>query len=86
MKTTKTPPSKCPACGEPTDAATATGRGTRPREGDASMCLSCGHMMIFNADLTMRNPTDEETALLNASESIQWMQAQRRAIMARRRS
>jgi hypothetical protein len=31
-----------------------------PRDGDMTVCLYCRHVMIYNADLSLRNPTDEE--------------------------
>jgi hypothetical protein len=31
-----------------------------PGEGDISMCLRCGSLSVFNADRTLRKPTQEE--------------------------
>jgi hypothetical protein len=37
----------------------ATGNG-KPQAGCISMCLGCGAVKVFNADLTLRDPTPEE--------------------------
>jgi hypothetical protein len=85
MKTTHTTPCVCLACGDKLDAATdVEPDGHGPREGDASMCLTCGHMMIFTADLTMREPTAKEAAELNADPRVAYMQATHRKLKNKR--
>jgi hypothetical protein len=32
----------------------------KPKAGDLSVCLRCGHLMIFKSDLTLRPLNDEE--------------------------
>jgi ribosomal protein L40E len=56
------PASKCFKCGYKMAATKHAGNDhARPREGDISMCLHCGALMIFEPDLTMRPPTSAET-------------------------
>jgi ribosomal protein L40E len=52
---TLVPVSLCPRCGARNDAATEiTGEAVAPREGDFSVCLSCGCISRFRADRTLR--------------------------------
>jgi hypothetical protein len=42
----------CAACGYRMDAASvAMGEEARPAPGDFSLCLSCGHVMVFDHEL-----------------------------------
>ena len=51
----------CLSCGKGLDAAAQIGAGMpSPSEGDVTVCLYCRHVMIYNADLSLRNPTDAE--------------------------
>lgn len=51
---------KCLSCGaEMTAATNVTGKGM-PEVGDATVCLYCGHLMIFDVGLALRPPTDQE--------------------------
>jgi hypothetical protein len=34
------------------------------------MCISCGGLMVFNKDLTLRKPTAEESAQLESVPAI----------------
>ena len=55
------PESSCPNCGEIMNAAQAVdAEGNEPGAGDASICMSCGHLSIFTDELMLRNPTSEE--------------------------
>lgn len=57
----RTPPSACTACGKILDGADeAFGGDTPPKPGDITMCVYCGHLMGFNADLTLRDVNVEE--------------------------
>lgn len=53
-------PSHCCGCGKEMDAATPLGGGRGPQEGDMAICLDCGHLQFYGANLVMRNPTDAE--------------------------
>ena len=55
-----TPNSRCTNCGKDTDAATPVDGGRGPGPGDVSVCLYCHHLMIYDEETKLRNPTDEE--------------------------
>jgi hypothetical protein len=60
---TKVPKQLCPYCGYFFDRTAITkGLEQPPKEGDVSLCLKCCEIAIFNADLTVRKPTDAELA------------------------
>lgn len=42
--------SPCPTCGMPNDGATSViGEDSAPREGDTTICIGCGEILVFNA-------------------------------------
>ena len=53
-------PVKCLACGYEADAASCVGSDDRPAPGDATLCLNCGHLMIFDGSLRFREPSKAE--------------------------
>lgn len=66
---------KCLGCGATIDAGTQIVRegdeDVAPSEGDVTICLHCGHVMIYADDHgRLRNPTDDELAELAADEAI----------------
>jgi hypothetical protein len=51
----------CTRCGYVCDAVTSTfSGGHEPSPGDYSMCIGCGHITTFAADLTLRELTEPE--------------------------
>lgn len=51
----------CLGCGKLFDEATQVGRGNAaPRPGDATICLECGHVMMFDKNRRVREPTGRE--------------------------
>lgn len=58
------PKARCPGCGSRADAAGTSGQVRKPHGGDLSVCAFCGHLSIYNADLTLRDcvPADLEGA------------------------
>lgn len=60
MTTTRVPISACKACGKPNDSATSISADIKPTPGDVSICLYCGHVTVFDDDLTLREPTSKE--------------------------
>jgi hypothetical protein len=59
------PLSTCTSCGLKLDAATGVAEDDHkgdivPDAGDFTVCINCGHLMIFNEDLTLRDLTDDE--------------------------
>jgi hypothetical protein len=59
MKTTRVPLGACATCGHKLDSATSIGANV-PSEGSVSICVGCGALSIFTADLTLRPPTPKE--------------------------
>jgi hypothetical protein len=61
IKTTQIVRNACPSCGTINECASdPTGQAT-PSAGDLSICLRCGHLTIFNADMSTRELNDEES-------------------------
>jgi hypothetical protein len=52
------------------DAATDPTGEAAPSPGDASICLYCGHIMIYTDQLTFRNPNDAEMHEIAGDERI----------------
>lgn len=54
-------PNKCLNCDAVLDASSSTDEDTRgPEPGDATICFYCGHLMVFDHELNLRNPNDDE--------------------------
>lgn len=51
---------KCLNCGKRLKLASSITTDARPDPGDATVCLDCGHVMVFADDLSVREPTDAE--------------------------
>ena len=64
---TDTKESECPSCGEILCAAAGS---RQPSAGDFSVCQRCANVMIFNADLSLRQPTAAELAYAQANHDI----------------
>lgn len=58
-KRTRTPDSKCCECGTHITGASSSD-GSKPSQGDFTLCIKCGSLNVFDADLTLRAPTDDE--------------------------
>lgn len=84
IKATRTPASLCPHCGAMITAASDSGLGptnrNEPKPGDASMCLECGEFLIFDQELKVRLPNDDEVKALDADPRVQRMRRARRAL------
>jgi hypothetical protein len=58
---TDMPEHACLNCGSINDALSAIAEEkVKPSPGDATICIKCGHLMIFDDNLQVRNPTSEE--------------------------
>ena len=79
VPTDSVPPTTCIECGTVNDsAAFASGPGVvRPREGNISMCFECGHLAIYNEDLSLREPTIDEMLKLAKDPKLQLVMAMR---------
>lgn len=58
------PASVCPYCEKLLDAAGALDKDTTPKPGDASICVYCAQMLIFNHKLVLRKPHADEIAMI----------------------
>ncbi len=68
MKDHETPRGDCLNCGKELNAAFGTDTDDAPSLGDVSICLYCGNVMEFGADLTRVEAT-AETLLAIAGDS-----------------
>lgn len=74
----------CTRCGYVCDSVTSTLRGGHdPKPDDYSMCLQCGHLTAFAADLTLRELTDDERRTAEADDRITQVQIARGVIMGK---
>ena len=76
----KTKPSICRSCGAKLNAANiAVGhRKTKPKAGDVSICLYCGHVMVFDKHLMLREPNKHEMYLIAGDPYILAVQRARK--------
>lgn len=66
-----TKPCLCPQCGDKLDAAThPSGKVHQPEKGDFSMCLNCGTVLRWNAELILYCPTEDEMMDLEADQRL----------------
>jgi len=62
---TRTPPTRCPACGWPLDAtSTSDGSSATPGPGDLTCCLRCAEPLRFTDTMDVRRLTKLELAEL----------------------
>lgn len=54
------PMTVCISCRKELDAASGVGVEAKPEPGDVTVCIGCGHIMVFADDLRLRNPKDDE--------------------------
>jgi hypothetical protein len=67
--TERTKACACPNCGLELSGATGW-QGRKPQPGNMCVCIRCGHLMIFNEDMTVRGPTDEEAVEIAGNRSM----------------
>lgn len=58
------PKDRCPVCAHGFDDATDAFGNRRPKPGDLSMCIQCGSFLEFRFDLTTRELTLADVAVL----------------------
>lgn len=77
--------SHCPQCDYKLDAATiARGADHIPELGDYSICINCGQVLIYRADLTLRQATAPEISeLMECSEA--WATIEKAQMFIRQR-
>jgi hypothetical protein len=69
------PESRCLHCDKIVDAATNIKDDNGPTPGDATVCIYCGHLMIFDDALRLRNPNSEEMGALAGDANLLTVQA-----------
>lgn len=64
--------SRCPHCHKKFDVATGLSGDAKPRDGDATICASCGELGIFDAKAPYRarKPTKSEHAQFNSDPMV----------------
>ena len=81
LHSTDTKENNCPYCNYELDTLSDE-EGATPEEGDISLCANCCNILMLNADLTVRKPTDLEIsniapetmeAIENAKIRIQYL-------------
>jgi hypothetical protein len=78
-------PSACLHCGKVLDEATCVDRDALPEAGAATICISCGHIMVFADDMSLRDPSNEEMIEIAADPRILAVQ-HARAMLERNRA
>lgn len=79
MKTTRVPPHTCTQCGSVNNAASSS--ADVPSPGDVSICGKCGILTIFDEGLTLRPPTADELAALQADPIWEQVEAMQEALL-----
>lgn len=60
----------CTNCGRRCDAASAVDDNTRPKRGDVTLCIACGHIMVFGKDMRLRDPTGLEMIAIAGDKRV----------------
>ena len=64
------PDSTCLSCSKVLSGTAMVNGDARPDSGDITVCIYCGHIMVFADGLTLRNPTDAEMIEIAGDERI----------------
>jgi hypothetical protein len=80
FKETRLAGGACLNCGKVLDAATNY-EGYEPIEGGITICIYCGHIMAFDAQLKFRQLTDEEMLAIAGDKRILKLQEARGYVM-----
>jgi len=70
MKDTKLSEQPCPYCGSILDGTTSAFGDYDPSPGAMTVCIECTKVSIFDDNLVMRLPTDEEEFIINTFPAI----------------
>lgn len=71
MQSTATPRQTCPRCQYSFDRAAGAFTDRNPKPGDITLCLRCGHAMVFREDFTIRSITEQEYDDLGMEEKAE---------------
>lgn len=73
MESTRLDDSHCGKCGHVLDAATAVDGGDySPKENDLTVCVYCGEMHQFDADLKLHPLTEEQKVAIQEDAPETW--------------
>jgi hypothetical protein len=80
-----TPETKCLACGHILNGVFPVPgeKDLPPEEGCRTLCIRCGALMVFNKDLTLREPTEEEKAEIDSDPIVKRARDRLQQIRAR---
>lgn len=67
------PKCACLGCGLPLIGASNVWDNDKPKPGDATMCIRCGIISVFDAEMKLRSPTRQELAKLMHDDKVQQM-------------
>jgi hypothetical protein len=79
-RTHRLPKATCLACGCQLNRASSFTHDNRPDDGDLTICIRCGHIMAYTADLSMRELTDAEVVKAAGNQEILDIQRARTAV------
>jgi hypothetical protein len=74
LKTTRLDQDHCPYCGHGLDSATMVDPRVSPptpQPGDASVCIACGMLLVFDDDLKLQRPTPDLLTQMLADPGVQ---------------
>jgi hypothetical protein len=75
---TKVPQCACLDCSKSLDGAMSIFCDARPTVGDITICIYCGHIMVFTNGLALRNPTRGEQIKIAGDKRILAIQRARK--------
>lgn len=67
IETSRTRSNPCLRCQAALDAASGPGA---PKPGDFSVCFECANLAVFADDMSLREPTDEESRIAATDQNI----------------
>jgi hypothetical protein len=75
---------KCTVCKKTLDGHTSVGeKDLIPKEGDISICVYCGTIYRYNAELTLHQLTDTELRILAKTEPSVYVKVKRAVVTIR---
>lgn len=71
-RTTRMGSSRCTNCGREHDALTSASASgdAKPEPGSMAVCIICGHVMILDDQLKLRDPTEDELIEIAGDEGL----------------
>lgn len=68
----------CLNCKKELDAATGVNNKSKPKKGDITICIACGHVMCFSLDLKLAELSDEEIIEIAGNKNMLLIQEARK--------